>query len=107
MRQVLYLSLFLIACAVPALAQDPVKVDPKHYKVEFENANVRVLRVRLARERSRSCINIRMRSPSSNPAAKANSHFRMERPRKEILSLVKLCGHQPPYICLRTLAPRR
>jgi quercetin dioxygenase-like cupin family protein len=30
---------------VPALAQDAVKVDPKHYKVEFENAQVRVLRV--------------------------------------------------------------
>jgi quercetin dioxygenase-like cupin family protein len=24
---------------------DPVKVDPKHYKVEFENENVRVLRI--------------------------------------------------------------
>jgi quercetin dioxygenase-like cupin family protein len=45
MRRVLYLSLFLFACAVPALAQDPVEVDSKHYKVEFENANVRVLRV--------------------------------------------------------------
>src|SRR6266542_6919156 len=29
----------------PALAQDPVKVDPKHYKVEFENDQVRVLRI--------------------------------------------------------------
>ena len=29
----------------PASALDPVKVDPKHYKVEFENAQVRVLRV--------------------------------------------------------------
>jgi TonB family protein len=47
MRRVLYLSLFLFACAVPALAQDPVKVDPKHYKVEFENANVRVLRIKI------------------------------------------------------------
>ena len=47
MRRVLYLSLFLLACAVPALAQDPVKVDPQHYKVEFENANVRVLRVKV------------------------------------------------------------
>jgi quercetin dioxygenase-like cupin family protein len=26
-------------------AQDPVKVDPKHYKVEFENDQVRVLRI--------------------------------------------------------------
>ena len=47
MRRVLYLSLFLFACAVPALAQDPVKVDSQHYKVEFENANVRVLRVKV------------------------------------------------------------
>jgi len=32
--------------AVSARAQDdPVKVDPKHYKVEFENAQVRVLHV--------------------------------------------------------------
>lgn len=28
-----------------ALAQDPVKVDPKHYKMVFENASVRVLRI--------------------------------------------------------------
>jgi len=26
-------------------AQDPVKVDPKHYKVEVENKQVRVLRI--------------------------------------------------------------
>ena len=32
-------------CAAPAVAQDAVKADPKHYKVEFENAQVRVLRV--------------------------------------------------------------
>ena len=29
----------------PGAKADPVKVDPKHYKVEFENANVRVLRI--------------------------------------------------------------
>ena len=27
-------------------AEDPVKVDPRHYKVEFENERVRVLRIR-------------------------------------------------------------
>ena len=27
-------------------AADPVKVDPKHYKVEFENDRIRVLRVK-------------------------------------------------------------
>lgn len=45
MRRMVYLSLFVLACAVPALAQDPVKVDSKHYKVESQNASVRVLRV--------------------------------------------------------------
>jgi hypothetical protein len=29
-----------------SVAADPVEVDPKHYKVEFENDRVRVLRVR-------------------------------------------------------------
>ena len=39
------IALLLAAAAVPARAQDPLKVDPKHYKVEFENDQVRVLRV--------------------------------------------------------------
>jgi hypothetical protein len=38
-------SLVCLTAAVPARAQDPVKVDPKHYKVEFENDQVRVLRI--------------------------------------------------------------
>ena len=29
----------------PAFAQDPVKIDPAHHKVELENADVRVLRI--------------------------------------------------------------
>lgn len=35
------LCLFATVC----LGQDPVKVDPKHYKVETENAQVRILRI--------------------------------------------------------------
>ncbi len=46
MRRVLFLTLFVLALAVPALAQDPVKVDAKHYKVGFENKQVRVLRIK-------------------------------------------------------------
>lgn len=30
------------------IAADPVKVDPKHYKVDFENDRVRVLRIAYA-----------------------------------------------------------
>src|SRR5687768_1602149 len=33
------------ALASPALAQDPVKVEPNHYKVIAENERVRVLKV--------------------------------------------------------------
>jgi quercetin dioxygenase-like cupin family protein len=46
MRRLLFLALFVLAVAVPALAQDATKVDSKHYKVEFENARVRILRVK-------------------------------------------------------------
>jgi quercetin dioxygenase-like cupin family protein len=37
--------LVVVASVVPAMAQDPVKVDSKHYKVELENDQVRVLRI--------------------------------------------------------------
>jgi len=36
---------FVCVTAALASAQDPVKVDPAHYKVESENAQVRILRV--------------------------------------------------------------
>jgi quercetin dioxygenase-like cupin family protein len=45
MRFATLATLLLMAAAAPALAQDPVKVDAKHYKVEFENDQVRVLRI--------------------------------------------------------------
>ncbi len=41
----LFVTSVLVLAAQPARAQDPVKVDPKHYKVEFENDRVRVLRI--------------------------------------------------------------
>ena len=44
MRRVLLFAALLVLAVLPAAAQDPVKVDSKHYKVEFENAHVRVLR---------------------------------------------------------------
>jgi len=45
MRKVMVLMACLWSTASLAWAQDPTKVDAKHYKVEFENAQVRVLRV--------------------------------------------------------------
>lgn len=39
--------LFIVGVTSAAMAQDPVKVDAKHYTVEFENAQVRVLRVKV------------------------------------------------------------
>ena len=45
MRPVTLLLSLLVLAASPALAQDPVEVDSKHYKVEFENDYVRVVRI--------------------------------------------------------------
>jgi len=46
MRRIFFLSLFVLVLAVPSvLAQDATKVDAKHYKVEFENAKVRIVKV--------------------------------------------------------------
>ncbi len=44
MRRTFLLVVGMCFAGSVALAQDPAKVDPKHCKVEFENAQVRVLR---------------------------------------------------------------
>lgn len=41
----LLLMMLAALYAAPACAQDAVQVDPRHYKVEFENDQVRVLRI--------------------------------------------------------------
>lgn len=47
MYRILCLALFILVMAVPAaFAQDAVKVDSQHYKVESENKRVRVLRIK-------------------------------------------------------------
>jgi len=46
MRRILLPVLFVLAFAIPVIAQDATKADPGHYKVEFENSRVRVLRVK-------------------------------------------------------------
>ncbi len=45
MNRAILLVTLLYWCVSVAIAQDPVKVDPKHYKVEFENNQARVLRI--------------------------------------------------------------
>jgi len=45
MRRALFLTFFCIAAPI-ALAQDPVKVDAKHYTVMLDNDQVRVLKIR-------------------------------------------------------------
>lgn len=46
MQKIFVAVLFTISLAAAVMAQDPVKVDPKHYTVEFENSQVRVLRIK-------------------------------------------------------------
>src|SRR3954447_19184904 len=43
--RILFVGVVVCLFATTVLAQDPVKVDPKHYKVESENAQARILRV--------------------------------------------------------------
>ena len=45
MRPLFVMAALWVIGAVTVFAQDPVKVDPKHYTVEFENEQVRVLRI--------------------------------------------------------------
>ena len=46
MRKMLVLALFVLSFCSVVHAQDAVKVDSKHYTVEFENDEVRVLRIK-------------------------------------------------------------
>jgi quercetin dioxygenase-like cupin family protein len=46
MSKIFVAVLFTISLASSIMAQDPVKVDAKHYTVEFENSQVRVLRIK-------------------------------------------------------------
>ncbi len=53
MKRISLLLCFLFVAATSAMAQDATKADPKHYTVEFENSQVRVLRIRYGpREKS-------------------------------------------------------
>jgi len=45
LTSVLSIILLLFICSSISFAQDAAKVDPEHYKVEFENDQVRVLRI--------------------------------------------------------------
>lgn len=46
MRWTGLVAVLMGAAMLPAFAQDPVKVDPGHYKLEIENNEVRVLRMK-------------------------------------------------------------
>lgn len=46
MRALMLLVALWITAAMSAHAQDAITADPKHYKVEFENEQVRVLRIK-------------------------------------------------------------
>jgi len=45
LRVLVVAGILLVATAVPTVAQDAAEVDPGHYTVEFENDEVRVLRI--------------------------------------------------------------
>lgn len=73
-------SLFLVVCmcfaASVAMAQDPVKVDPQHYKVIFENDQVRVLRIHYG-PHEKSVMHVH---PNSVVVYETDTHVKMTTP---------------------------
>ncbi len=66
MYRLLFSALFVLAIAVPAaIAQDPTKVDAKHYKVEFQNSRVRIVRAHYGRPMAASSLPIQTGRPKS------------------------------------------
>ena len=55
MRKILCLAIVVCLAALGAPAQDAAKVDAKHYRVVFEDAMVRVVRVHYGPHESRRC----------------------------------------------------
>ncbi len=99
MRRVLFLAGLMCLFALAAKAQDPVKVDPKHYKVEFENDQVRVLRIHYGpHERSvmhahPNAVAVFLSDQRAKyPSRREVSGARMEGRRRSVDS----CGNTPP-----------
>lgn len=59
-----------------ALAQDAVKVDPKHYSILFENAKVRVLKIHYGPHET----SVRHSHPDSVVTYLSNGHIKMTLP---------------------------
>ena len=57
-------------------AQDPLKVDPEHYKVEFENSQVRVVRVIFGPH----CKSVMNETPPRVVVVLKDEHFRVSYP---------------------------
>jgi quercetin dioxygenase-like cupin family protein len=76
LRHMLLCTAGCLLAAATVAAQDPVKVDPTHYKVETENAQVRVLRIHYgAHEKS-----VMHRHPASVVVYLSDGTIRMHTP---------------------------
>lgn len=73
-----FLFLLIVVCfaASAAMAQDPVKVDPQHYKVIFENDQVRVLRIHYG-PHEKSVMHVH---PNSVVVYESDTHVKMTTP---------------------------
>ena len=76
MRRFALLAALGSLAAAPAFAQDPVKVDPKHYKLLYEDAGIRVLRaVYRAHEKS-----VMHEHPALAAVFTTDAHFKFAMP---------------------------
>src|SRR3989442_10832172 len=92
----LKLAVALSALPLVAAAQDPVKVDPSHYKVLLDNPAVRVLKVNMA---------VGAKSPMHShpdtlivPLADAKARFTMPHGKTQDVVLTKeVAPYNPPF----------
>jgi len=81
-------------------ADDPMKIDPKHYKVEFENDRVRVVRIKYKPgEKS-----VMHSHPESIGYAHAKFTYPTERVRTSKRRLGRCCTWMPLLTCRKTPA---
>ncbi len=76
MLRLLFVLVSVCFAASIAMAQDPVKVDPQHYKVIFENDQVRVLRIHYG-PHEKSVMHVH---PNSVVVYESDTHVKMTTP---------------------------
>ena len=100
--EILLVVLSLLLLALPAMAQDPTEVDSKHYKVVFENDQVRVLRITYGPPTTRSPYSCQLEGVNKNSSGRPYSGKFMQRRRGWVRRYRSCLGLLPPHLVERS-----